>query len=150
MPHEIHSDGEHVVLVDVVEIDRRDRGARVRVLRGADGSAIVVAATGATRDGAPLIGNLGVVAAGAGAIVRAGTLRITIVWSATAMRRRATAASVDAAGRVRRVSRCRTCFGAFTPGEIVIACACNEEFHQDCERARIDCPGCGAPRMEVP
>ncbi len=149
MPHEIHFDETRVIVEDVVEIDRPDLGARVRIHRAADGAVVIVVATDATRDGAPLLGNLGVVAAGAGAIVRCGRLRLEIAWNPTAVRRRPSAAGVSGASSSLS-QRCRVCFGAFAPAEIVVACACDESFHDDCDHARRDCPACGAPRREAP
>ena len=148
MPHEIHFDDTRVIVDDVVELDRPELGARVRVHRARDGAAVVVVASDATCDGAALLGNVVVVAAGAGAIVRCGKLRVNIGWNATAVRRRAcgdTAAGASAPSS----RRCRVCFGSFVPAETVVACACDESFHEDCDRARLDCPGCGAPRTEA-
>jgi hypothetical protein len=140
MPHELHFDHERVIVDDIVEIDRADVAARLRVHRASDGSAVIVAASATTRDGAPLVGNLAVVPAGTGAILRSGRLRIALTWSATAVRRRAGTTGSR---------RCRVCFGAFMAEEIVVACGCDETFHDECDRARVDCPACGAPRTEV-
>lgn len=140
MSHILHIDRVCVRLDDVVVIDRPDLRAHVRVQRMADGAALVLAAHDATRDGAPMLGNLCVIAARAGAIVRTGGLRMIVSWSATSVRSRA------GSGDTRR---CRLCFGALVADEPIVACGCGEPFHDDCDRARIDCPACGAPRTEV-
>ena len=150
MPHEIHFDDTRLIVHDVVEIDRPELGARVRVHRAQDGAAVVVAASDATCDGAALLGNVVVVAAGAGAIVRCGKLRVNIAWNATAVRRRACAADATRGALAASSRRCGVCFGSFVADETAVVCACDETFHDDCDRVRLDCPACGAPRSEAP
>ena len=150
MAHELHFDEARVIVDDVVEIARPDLGARIRVHRARDGAAVVIVASDATCDGAPLLGNVAVVAAGAGAIVRCGKLRVKIAWNATAVRRLVCAADAAPGALAVDSRRCRVCFGPFVPDETVVVCACDEGFHEDCDRARLDCPGCGAPRSEAP
>jgi hypothetical protein len=138
MPHEVVIHGERLPLHDVLDVGHAAGGPLLRFLRLPGGDAAVIAATDATRDGRPLVGNLGVVDWGTSALLRAGGLRAEVAWRAGGERRR------DVAG-----GRCRLCFGAFAPGETAVGCRCQVLFHEDCDRARLDCPACGAVREEV-
>jgi hypothetical protein len=99
----------------------------------------VICAEPASRDGAPIIGNLAVVEPGEGALIRAGAQRVEIVWQA-----QSEPLAAPASGR------CRLCFGGFAANESAARCACNSWFHDRCDELRHNCPACGAARMEQP
>ena len=105
----------------------------LRVRRCADGSAVCITAADALRDGLPLLGNLTRIEWGSSALLRIGRTRVEIRWRAACERRPADAGAC-----------CRVCFGRFALGEVAVACVCGVLFHNDCERARLTCPGCGA------
>lgn len=140
MPHELNVDGERIPLGDVVDIGRGAGKPLLRLIALAGGGAAVISATEATRDGRPLIGRLGIIGWGSGALVRAGRLRVEIAWRAAAARQ---------AGR--GDDRCRLCFGAFAPGEVAVTCrSCQVLFHLECDEVRLDCLACGASRVAAP
>ena len=87
MPHEIVIGGERVALRDVVDLGRAAGAALLRVHRLANGDALVIAAGDARRDGAPLLGGLGIVAWGEGALLRVAGLRVEIIWRNRGARR---------------------------------------------------------------
>ena len=136
MPHEVVIDGERLTLRDELSVGAWGDGPLFWLRRLANGDAAVVTATGATRDGLPMPGGIGVVEWGAGALLRAAGVRIEIAWRAVAERR-------PAEGR----EECPICFGGFEHGVLAIACRCETLFHDECNAARIDCPDCGAPKM---
>ena len=138
MPHAAVAASERLALHDVIEIGRDGDVPVLRVHRLESGDAVVITAVEATRDGVPLLGNLGVVGWGAGALIRAGRLRVDIVWQATGARRAADAGC-----------RCRVCFGSFATTEIAVSCPCEAVFHEDCDAVRVNCPACGSPREEA-
>jgi len=134
MPHVIAIADRRHVLRDEVLIGRASGDVLLRALRGPDGEAIVLASGDATRDGAPMLGRLGVVPWGAGAVLRVDRVRIEVGWCGG-----------TAPGRARPGDRCALCFGTLAPGEAAVVCDCTLTFHDDCNRARINCPGCGTP-----
>lgn len=138
MPHEIIFAGERRALRDIVEIDHPGQARLGRVLRLANGDAVVITAVEATRDGVPMLGNISVVSWGVGALIRVARMLVEVVWRAQSAPRAAEA------GR-----RCRVCFGSFTAGELAVACPCAALFHSDCHTAYLSCPDCGAPREAV-
>src|SRR5262245_42123603 len=131
MPHVVVFDGERRVLRDTIA-----RGA-LRVHRTADGDAVVVVAGTATRDGLPVPGNLTVVEWGAAALVRAGGIRVEILWQAAEERCGAPVGW-----------RCRRCFGQIDTGEAAVVCTCAAPFHDECAAVRTSCPACGARPTE--
>jgi hypothetical protein len=139
MSHIILLDGERLPLEGDLAIARGGE-TLLHAHRLDDGDAVLVAARPATRDGMPLVGQLGVVARGAaGTVLRAGGLKLELAWEARATRRAA-----------RPSDRCRLCFGGCGAGEVAVCPACDAVFDPACDAARLDCPGCGAPRAEVP
>jgi hypothetical protein len=135
MPHDMVIEGERFPVRDVTEIARGCTRPLLRAHRTSAGDLVVIAATSATRDGAPLLGNLAVVAWGTSALLRIGDRRVEAAWR-DAEERRAAAAG----------ERCRLCFGPFASDEAAVVCRCACVFHEDCNLARVDCPSCGAPR----
>ena len=135
MPHEILIDRHPIELREATDIGRGGAAGLLRLQRRENGDLLIMIPGDATRDGAPVLGNLAIVARGEGALVRATGCCVEIVWQDRAGRR-----PVEA-GR-----RCRLCFGAFAPDEIAAACTCESVFHADCDDLRSDCPGCGAAR----
>ena len=136
MPHEILIASERLTLRDELSIGVWGDGPLFWLRRLANGDAAVVTATTATRDGLPLLGGVGIVEWGTGALVRAAGVRIEIAWRAVAERR-------PAEGR----EECPICFGGFTRGVPAIACRCETLFHDECNAMRVDCSDCGAPKM---
>jgi len=133
MAHSIVIDGARQELDHAIDVGDAGAAPRMRVQRGADG-AVVISAAPALRDGAPLLGNLAVVAPGEGALVRTGTLLVRVEWRAAPRSIRA-AAPAD----------CRLCFGAFEPHEPAVACGCDAPFHVECHALCETCPACGMP-----
>jgi hypothetical protein len=134
MPHRADSRDAQVLVADVVDV------GLFRVHPLASGGVAVLGPADATRDGAPIIGRLAVVAWGDGAILRAASERVAIVWDARA-------------GRVvpRSGQACNLCHGGFDVGkdQAAIACACGMVFHLECHELVITCAECGAPRGDV-
>ena len=141
MPHEVLIAGQRLPLHDELAAGAWADGPLLWLRRLPGGDAVVVAATDATRDGLPLLGGIGVIDWGTSALLRAGGIRVEIVWRAAAGRRLAEGPE-----------ECPICFGAFEPGVPAIACRCETLFHDECNAARADCPDCGAPKIiqEVP
>ena len=136
MAHSIVIDGtRHEIddVGDVIDVGAASDGPLIRVQRGVDG-AVVISTAAATRDGAPMLGNLAVVAAGEGALVRAGALLVRVEWQAVARR-------IRAAGP----AECRLCFGALAVNEPAVACGCDAPFHVECHALCETCPACGMP-----
>jgi hypothetical protein len=137
MPHDLVIDGIHHELREVLDLGRA--GARLRVHKLPEGDAVLLTSAAATRDGFPLLGNLGVVCRGEGALVRLQGLRVEVAWRDAAGARPADA-----------TDRCRLCLAAFTPDEEAIVCRCEVVFHRDCARVLITCPGCGTGAETMP
>jgi hypothetical protein len=138
MPHVITIDGRSITLHDRIDVAREAGHPALRLHRLPEGDALVLSATDATCDGMPMIGSLAIVPLGSGAIVRGGGMQVNVLWRVSARR--------EIAGTRQR---CRLCAGGFVAEEVVIVCACEEAFHDECERVRHDCPSCGAPREQV-
>jgi hypothetical protein len=132
VPHVLALDDSRHEVTDATEIGRAGQLPVVRVHRTAAG-VVVISAVPATRDGAPMLGNLATVASGEGAVVRAGGLRMCLEWSAACR-------SVPAG-----VAPCRLCFGTFASGEPAMACGCEAPFHVECHALCVTCPACGMP-----
>jgi hypothetical protein len=130
MPHAIVREHGHTIVTDVVVVD----GVIGLVPLAARALAVVVGGE-ATRDGLAIVGGLAVLHAGEGATIRSAAGRVDVRWVAG-----------SAATAARTAQRCRLCFGAIPAGAPLVACDCDAPFHLDCDRARLDCPGCGAPR----
>jgi hypothetical protein len=136
MPHEILIADQRLPLRSELTLAVRADGPVLWLRRMANGDAVVVTGTDATRDGLPLLGGIGIVEWGTSALVRLGGVRIEIVWRTVAERRPA-----------EDLAECPICFGAFEPGVLAIACRCETLFHDECNAARVDCPDCGAPKI---
>ncbi len=137
MPHAIRVAGEPVDFVDVLDVGRAS-GPLLRVRRLASDDLAVVATGDATRDGRAFDG-VGLVEWGNGTLLRVGGVAVEIAWRAS-----------SAVGPAPDGARCRLCFGRIATGGAAVACGCCEAtFHQACDAARVDCPGCGAPRETV-
>src|SRR5690242_8066961 len=135
MSHALHVNSEPVALREVTDIGRADNGALLLRLHRLDGARLaLIASGGATCNGVPLLGNLGLLGWGDSALVRTGELRVEIVWQRCSERRVAPPGS-----------RCRVCFGAFAAGELARLCACEAVLHDDCHGVLVSCPSCGAP-----
>jgi len=134
MPHAIEIAGDRRVLLDELTIESPGAGPSLLLLRLATGDALLIA-PGALVDGAPPLGGICVIERGAGARVRTVALAVEIAWQADPARR-----------PVGDAQRCRLCFGRFVAQATAASCACEALFHDACESARSDCPGCGAPR----
>jgi hypothetical protein len=113
-------------------------GGPLRLHRTSAGDAVVISAVAATRDGVPLLGNLGVVDWGTAALVRAREVRVELLWQPQTERR------VAPAGW-----RCRICFAPIAAGDEAVLCSCTQPFDAECEAVRISCPACGALRGEA-
>jgi hypothetical protein len=138
MPHVITiADQQHVVR-DTVEIGRAGGALLLQAFRLEDGDAVLIAGSDATRDGMPMLGRLAVVSWGAGAVIRVGGVRVEMRWQPGC-----------APARARADEACAVCFGTFARGETVVACDCTHAFHDDCNRARVNCMRCGTPATEV-
>jgi len=143
MVHEIVRDGQRLAVGETTEIGQAAAlpvaAPLLRFHRLSNGDVVVIAAGAATLDGTPLLGHLGIIAWGSGAVLRAAGERVEVRWQAAGTRRPAQAGE-----------RCRVCFGACAAGEPVTLCACAAVFHDACDRVRINCPGCGAPPQGRP
>ena len=133
VPHEVTIDGERFAVRDVVDVGRLGDRPLLRLHHLASGDTVVIAPVGATCDGVPLLGKLGVIPWGTGALLRAERRRIEVVWR-----------SGDAPCVARAEWRCRLCFAGLAAGEPAVRCTCMAVFHTECAAARITCPGCGA------
>lgn len=133
MAHEIIIDGTPHTWRGAADLGPAGR-PWLRAHRLANGDTVVITAAAATRDGAPLLGNLAVVPWGASALLRVGAARVEIAWQSRAETGTAPAAT-----------RCRLCFGAVTAGELQVQCSCAATFHEECDRVRHTCPACGQP-----
>ncbi len=136
MPHEVLIADQRLPLHDELTVGAWADGPLLWLRRLANGDAVVVTAPDATRDGLPLLGGIGVIDWGTSALLRAGGVRVEIVWRAAAERRHA-----------QGPEECPICFGAFEREVPAIACRCETLFHDECNAARVDCPDCGAPKI---
>jgi hypothetical protein len=138
MAHEIIMDGAPQPPSAVTDIGPAAR-PWLRVHRLPNADTLVISSAGATRDGTPLLGNLGLVPWGTSALLRAGAARVEIVWHA-----RSEVGAADGA------TCCRMCFGSIAAGEPALRCACAVLLHEECDKVRITCPGCGLPNEGNP
>src|SRR5262245_52779781 len=134
--HTLHLDGSCRSITAPLDVPQQTGATLLRVVPLATGDTAVIATTRATRDGREILGRLAVIAAGEGAVVRAGGVRARLSWEPVARRRPALPGEA-----------CRLCFGAVD--QEAIACTCAAAFHEECHRLCITCPGCGRRPGEV-
>jgi hypothetical protein len=133
VPHYLALDDVLHQLAEATDVGRAGSLPVLRVHPTETGGLVAISTVPATRDGAPMLGNLATIAWGEGAVVRANGLRIGVEWSAAC--RRVPAGLVP----------CRLCFGSFAAGEIAMACSCDAPFHLECHALCVTCPACGMP-----
>jgi hypothetical protein len=132
MAHAMIVDGTRSTVHGRVDLGRDHGRLVLRIEPLPNGDTVVVAPAGARIDGRPMLGGLAVVDWGRGAIVRAGGLRVELVWEAAREVRRASAPG-----------RCACCLDPIAAGEVTMVCTCETAVHDPCARAMISCQTCG-------